>query len=157
MAWGNELVQLLAVACPPMRTEVEKRQADKSDKEEKGIEIGEIESRGGRPDSVKERRSSGGCNRERRKSCSMASLPSGTTTFTHLLALLAGVVIGKSIDADELDAYRSSNDESIFASLRRRLKSTIVVGLVLGLVVKVGTRAIMCDGSKEAESSTRTK
>ena len=57
MAWGNELVQLLTIACPPMRTEVEKRQADKSDKEEKGIEIGEIESRGGRPDSVKERRS----------------------------------------------------------------------------------------------------
>jgi len=87
----------------------------------------------------------------------MASLPSGTTTFTHLLALLAGVVIGKSIDADELDAYRSSNDESIFASLRRRLKSTIVVGLVLGLVVKVGTRAIMGDGGKETGSSTRTK
>ena len=54
MAWGNELVQLLTIACPPMRTEVEKRIADK---EEKGIEIGEIESRGGRPDSVKERRS----------------------------------------------------------------------------------------------------
>ena len=82
----------------------------------------------------------------RRKSCDMASLPSSATTFTHLLALLTGVVIGKSIDADELDAYRSS--ESIFASMRRRLKSTIVVGLVLGLVVKVGKRAIMGGGEK---------
>ena len=80
----------------PRRQSRQRRQAqvDSRAPEEKGIEIGEIESRGGRPDSVKERRSSGGCNRERRKSCSMASLPSGTTTFTHLLALLAGVVIG---------------------------------------------------------------
>ena len=84
----------------------------------------------------------------------MASLPSSATTFTftHLLALLAGVVIGKSIDADELGAYRSS--ESIFASMRRRLKSTIVVGLVLGLVVKVGKRAIMGGGEKTETKAT---
>ena len=72
----------------------------------------------------------------------MASLPSSSTTFTHLLALLAGVAIGKSIDADELTAYRSSTAEDIWAKLRRRIKTILAGGVVLGLIFKTGRMAI---------------
>ena len=78
----------------------------------------------------------------------MASLPtsssSSTTAFTHLLALLAGIVIGKSIDADELNAYRSSSSygDDLWTRLRRQMKSILVGGIVLGLIVKTGSGAM---------------
>ena len=81
----------------------------------------------------------------------MASLPtntSNTTTiaaFTHLLALFAGIVIGKSIDADELNAYRSSSSyyaDDVWTRIRRQMKSIIVGGVVLGLLVKTGSAAM---------------
>ncbi|KAL9188943.1 hypothetical protein ACHAXT_011433 [Thalassiosira profunda] len=71
----------------------------------------------------------------------MASLPSSASAFTHLLALLAGIAVGKSMDADELNAYRSSN-EDLWSRVRRRIKSVAVGGIVLGLVVKVGGKAV---------------
>ena len=81
----------------------------------------------------------------------MASLPThhraygGGYAFTHLLALFAGICIGKSIDADELDAYRSSShtNDSTFVRLRRRMKSMAVTGIVLGLIVRAGRMAIV--------------
>ena len=79
---------------------------------------------------------------------SMASLPSSSTAFTHLLALIAGVAIGKSIDADELDAYRAGTDD-FWAKIRRRIKSVLVGGVVLTLIYKTGSmtmRGIMGDG-----------
>ena len=71
----------------------------------------------------------------------MASLPSTSTAFTHLLALLTGIAIGKSIDADELIAYRSL-DDTIFTRFRRKIKSILVGGVVLGLVYKTGSVAM---------------
>lgn len=72
----------------------------------------------------------------------MASLPSSSSAFTHLLALCAGVIIGKSIDADELNAYRSSAGENLWTRIRRQMKSVLVGGVVLGLIVKTGGMAI---------------
>jgi len=79
----------------------------------------------------------------------MASLPSSSTAFTHLLALLTGIAIGKSIDADELSVYRSI-DDTIFTRLRRKIKSILVGGVVLGLVYKTGSivlRGLLGNGS----------
>jgi len=79
----------------------------------------------------------------------MASLPSSSTAFTHLLALLTGIAIGKSIDADELSAYRSM-DDTIFTRFRRKIKSIVVGGVVLGLVYKTGSiamRGLLGNGS----------
>ncbi|KAL3789820.1 hypothetical protein ACHAW5_011243 [Stephanodiscus triporus] len=76
----------------------------------------------------------------------MASLPFPTSgkkaAFTHLLALFAGVVIGKSIDADKLEAYRSSSNDGALARIRRRSKSFLVSVIVLGLIVKTFRMAI---------------
>ena len=78
----------------------------------------------------------------------MASLPTHHSygkgyAFTHLLALLAGICIGKSIDADELDAYRSSSsNDTAFVRIRRRLKSMAITGIVLGLIVRTGRMPI---------------
>jgi hypothetical protein len=83
----------------------------------------------------------------------MASLiPGKKAAFTHLLALLAGIVIGKSIDADELEAYRSSSNDGAMTRLRRRVKSILVTGIVLGLIVKTGRMAIG-DGGGGARDS----
>ncbi|KAL3826765.1 hypothetical protein ACHAXA_000591 [Cyclostephanos tholiformis] len=78
----------------------------------------------------------------------MASLPTNApgrrAAFTHLLALLAGIIIGKSIDADELRAYRSSSssNDGALTRIRRGVKSFLVTGIVLGLIVKTGRMAI---------------
>mmetsp|Transcript_19067 Transcript_19067/g.41263 ORF Transcript_19067/g.41263 Transcript_19067/m.41263 type:complete len:88 (+) Transcript_19067:153-416(+) len=87
----------------------------------------------------------------------MASFPSSSTAFTHLLTFLVGVAIGKSIDADELNAYRSSNDDSIFAKLRRRMKSVVLGGVVVGLVGFVGKRALMGGGSSTTDRGVSTR
>jgi hypothetical protein len=92
----------------------------------------------------------------------MASLPNTATTtscaFTHLLALLTGIVIGKSIDADELNAYRSSSSyaDDIWTRIRRQMKSILVGGgVVLGLLVKTGSAAMgNLLGSSSEESSS---
>ena len=80
----------------------------------------------------------------------MSSLPSSSsrTAFTHLLTFLAGVVVGKAIDADELAAYRSSNDDDVWTKVRRRLKSIAAGTVILTLVVKVGSRALLGDGKE---------
>ncbi|KAL3764416.1 hypothetical protein ACHAWU_004922 [Discostella pseudostelligera] len=83
----------------------------------------------------------------------MASLPTSPTSttaagsssaFTHLLALVAGIIIGKSIDADELNAYRSSSSyaDDLWTRIRRQMKSMIVGGVVLGLLVKTASEAM---------------
>ena len=72
----------------------------------------------------------------------MASLPSSSSAFTHLLALVTGILIGKSIDADELQAYRSSSGDNIWTKIRRQMKSVLVGGVVLGLIAKTGSMAI---------------
>ena len=79
----------------------------------------------------------------------MASLPSSSTAFTHLLALLTGIAIGKSIDADELSAYRSIDDTPL-RRFSRKIKSIVVGGVVLGLVYKTGSiamRGLLGNGS----------
>jgi hypothetical protein len=86
----------------------------------------------------------------------MASLTSGKmAAFTHLLALLAGIVIGKSIDADELEAYRSSSNDGAMTRIRRGVKSILVTGIVMGLIVKTGRMAIG-DGGGGAHDSRRS-
>ena len=75
----------------------------------------------------------------------MASLPSTTSAFTHTLTFLAGIAVGKSIDQDELNAYRSSNEDGwsgVFARMRRRIKGAAAGFVVLGLVYSIGRRAI---------------
>ena len=76
----------------------------------------------------------------------MASLPSSSTAFTHLLALLAGVAIGKSMDATELNAYRSSADEGVLTKIRRKMREILIGGVVLGLLYKTGRMAIGSGG-----------
>ena len=71
----------------------------------------------------------------------MASLPSSKTALTHLLALLTGIAIGKSVDADELSAYRSSNDD-LWSRMRRKMKNVLIGTVVLGLVYKTGSAAV---------------
>ena len=83
----------------------------------------------------------------------MASLPSSKYAFTHLLAMLAGVAIGKSIDADELHAYRSAAGEGPSAKLRRRIKSLLAGGLVVGLIIETGRRAFGGGGDRIGAST----
>ena len=82
----------------------------------------------------------------------MASLPSSSTAFTHLLALVAGIAIGKSIDADELTAYRSSTSDNIGTRIRRQMKSILVGSILVGLVIKTGSaamRGLLGNGGEE--------
>lgn len=76
----------------------------------------------------------------------MASLPSSTSALSHIFTFLAGVAVGKAIDQDELNAYRSSNEDGLtrfFARMRRRMKGCAAVALVMGLVYSsIGRRAI---------------
>ena len=81
----------------------------------------------------------------------MASLPSSASAFTHVITFLAGVAVGKSIDQDELNAYRSSN-ESFFAKMQRRIKGAAAGFVVLGLAYAVGRRAIVGGGVNNASS-----
>ena len=82
----------------------------------------------------------------------MASLPSSSTAFTHLLALVAGIAIGKSIDADELTAYRSSTSDNIGIRIRRQMKSILFGSILVGLVIKTGSaamRGLLGNGGEE--------
>ena len=86
----------------------------------------------------------------------MASIPSSSTAFTHLLALLTGIAIGKSIDADELSAYRSIDDTPL-RRFSRKIKSILVGGVVLGLVYKTGSiaiRGLLGNGSNRVGGSS---
>ena len=85
----------------------------------------------------------------------MASLPSSKTALTHLLALLTGIAIGKSVDADELSAYRSSNDD-LWSRMRRKMKNVLIGTVVLGLVYKTGSAAVQgLLGSGNIDSSSQ--
>jgi len=75
----------------------------------------------------------------------MASLPSTSSLTTHFVAFLTGVVIGKSLDAEELNAYRSAH-ETVWSKLGRQLKILFAGGVVLGLVAKIGTTALLKNG-----------
>ncbi|KAL7519565.1 hypothetical protein ACHAWX_004323 [Stephanocyclus meneghinianus] len=82
----------------------------------------------------------------------MASLPSSTTTLTHLLTFLAGIIVGKAIDQDELNAYRVSNEDGIagfVAKIRRQIKTCVFGGVILGLVYSVGRRALTGGNSEK--------
>lgn len=52
---------------------------------------------------------------------------------------------------------RSSNDDSIFAKLRRRMKSVVLGGVVVGLVGFVGKRALMGGGSSTTDRGVSTR
>jgi len=68
-----------------------------------------------------------------------------TLIGTHVLVFVGGVVVGKSLNADELELYRDAH-EGFFGRLRRR-------GQAIGLgVLAVGTVAIIL---KVASSSVR--
>jgi hypothetical protein len=75
----------------------------------------------------------------------MASLPSTSSLTTHFVAFLTGVVIGKSLDAEELNAYRSAH-ETVWSKLGRQLKYLLAGGVVLGLVAKIGSNALLKNG-----------
>jgi hypothetical protein len=78
----------------------------------------------------------------------MASLPSSATALTHILTFVAGIAVGKAIDQDELNAYRSSN-EGFFARIRRRIKGFAAGFVVLGLIYSVGRKALTGGGGKD--------
>jgi hypothetical protein len=85
----------------------------------------------------------------------MASLPSSTSTLTHMFAFLVGIAAGKAIDQDELNAYRSGNESGLsgfFAKMRRRVKGVAAGFVVLGLVYSVGRRAITGGGDADKVS-----
>mmetsp|Transcript_11377 Transcript_11377/g.17119 ORF Transcript_11377/g.17119 Transcript_11377/m.17119 type:complete len:86 (-) Transcript_11377:18-275(-) len=75
----------------------------------------------------------------------MASLPSTSSLTTHFVAFLTGVAIGKSLDAEELNAYRSAN-ETVWTKLGRQLKYFVAGSVVLGLVAKLGSTALLKNG-----------
>ena len=58
--------------------------------------------------------------------------------------------MGKSIDADELNAYRSSHDD-IWTKIRRRMKSILAGTVVLTLVVATGRRALLGGSGGESD------
>ena len=62
--------------------------------------------------------------------------------FTHLLTLLTGIVIRKLINADELEAYRSSLNDSAMRRIRQGIKLILVTEIVLDLIFKTGRMAI---------------
>ena len=65
--------------------------------------------------------------------------PARALLISHVVVFVAGFAIGKKIDSDELEAYRSIN-ESDFARLRRNL-GTAVLGL--GAAGAVGTVVVL--------------
>ena len=88
----------------------------------------------------------------------MASLPSSGSALTHILTFLAGIAVGKAIDQDELNAYRSSNEDGLkgfFARMRRRVKGAAAGFVVMGLLYSVGRKALT--GGSGAEKVTTGK
>lgn len=75
----------------------------------------------------------------------MASLPSTSSLTTHIVAFLTGVAVGKSLDADELNAYRSAN-ETVWSKLGRQLKYVLAGGVVMGLVAKLSSTMLLKNG-----------
>ena len=82
----------------------------------------------------------------------MASLPSTSSLTTHFIALLAGVAIGKSLDAEELNAYRSVH-ETVMSRVGRRVKYLLAGSIVLGLVVKLGSATLLKNGEGKGVAS----
>mmetsp|Transcript_7724 Transcript_7724/g.16531 ORF Transcript_7724/g.16531 Transcript_7724/m.16531 type:complete len:90 (+) Transcript_7724:110-379(+) len=72
--------------------------------------------------------------------------------FTHLLTFLAGVAVGKAIDADELQAYRSSHEEDTWSRIRRRIKSLLAGTVILSLLVKTGSWALSGDRNDASQA-----
>mmetsp|Transcript_4865 Transcript_4865/g.5398 ORF Transcript_4865/g.5398 Transcript_4865/m.5398 type:complete len:81 (-) Transcript_4865:25-267(-) len=56
--------------------------------------------------------------------------------FTHLSCFASGIYIGKSIDADELEAYRSASIDANYAWIKKI--SLFTLGAVASFVVWVG-------------------
>ena len=83
----------------------------------------------------------------------MASLPTTSSLTTHFIAFLSGVVVGKSLDAEELNAYRSAN-ETTWTKLGRQLKYFVAGSVVLGLVAKLGSTALLKNGEGKSGGGT---
>ena len=86
----------------------------------------------------------------------MASLPSTTSLTTHLFAFLAGVAAGKSLDAEELNAYRSAN-ETFMSRVGRRLKYFLAGSALFGLVIKLGSSALLKNGDTKGDTADASK
>mmetsp|Transcript_30782 Transcript_30782/g.48251 ORF Transcript_30782/g.48251 Transcript_30782/m.48251 type:complete len:85 (+) Transcript_30782:280-534(+) len=84
----------------------------------------------------------------------MASLTSSLTT--HFVAFLTGMAVGKSLDAEELNAYRSSN-ETVWTKFSRKLKYVVAGSVVLGLVAKLGSNALLKDGEGKGDGAAGSK
>mmetsp|Transcript_522 Transcript_522/g.869 ORF Transcript_522/g.869 Transcript_522/m.869 type:complete len:86 (+) Transcript_522:207-464(+) len=83
----------------------------------------------------------------------MASLPTTSSLTTHFIVFLTGVVVGKSLDAEELNAYRSAN-ETMWTKLGRQLKYFVAGSVVLGLVAKLGSTALLKNGEGKSGGGT---
>jgi hypothetical protein len=66
-----------------------------------------------------------------------------TLIATHLAVFAAGVYVGKSIDADELELYRSAHESSLSRWLRKAQTLGIAVALVgsVAMAVRVARTA----------------
>ena len=84
----------------------------------------------------------------------MASLPSTSSFTTHLIALLTGVAIGKSLDAEELNAYRSAH-ETLWSRVGRRVKYFLAGSIVLGLIAKVGSATLLKNGEEGKSGASK--
>ena len=82
----------------------------------------------------------------------MASLPSTSSLTTQFIVFLTGIAIGKSLDADELHAYRSAN-ETAWSRVGRQIKYLLAGGIILGMVAKLGSRALLKDGEGKSGAS----
>ena len=86
----------------------------------------------------------------------MASLPTTSSLTTHFIAFITGMVVGKSLDAEELNAYRSAN-ETVWTKLGRQLKYALAGSVVLGLVVKLGSTALLKNGEGKSGGGATSK
>ncbi len=65
--------------------------------------------------------------------------------FTHLSAFATGIYIGKSLDAEELAAYRSAASSSFYESISSFVKKGVLVCLGV-VVITVSTRGLIFRG-----------
>lgn len=79
-----------------------------------------------------------------------------TLIATHTAVFLTGVVIGKKMDADELNMYRDAH-ESRFTKFVRKA-TNVAIGLgdlsTFVVIVRVGQRASASSGGGGAPSTT---
>lgn len=83
-----------------------------------------------------------------------------TLVVTHLSCFIGGVIVGKSIDADELAAYRSSNRSGSSETILEWAKRIVIFGssIVGGVVIIFGIGRLSAGlGGKDGTTNGPTR